>query len=175
MRQAVERRYRHYLDGDEKFSILPDLLLVDGGTGQAAAAEEVVRSLSLSIPVWGMVKDGRHRTRALVNSEGREIGLTGNPAVFALIGNIQEETHRSAISFQRQVRTGMLHSELDGIPGIGPKRRTQLLQHFRSVAAVRRAEIGELAEVLPSTAAEAVYEYFHEGAAPRRNEGENCT
>lgn len=175
MRQAVERRFRRYLDGDGKFTILPDLLLIDGGAGHAAAAENTLHSLGLSIPVWGMVKDGRHRTRALVNGKGKEVGLSGDPAVFALIGSIQEETHRCAITFQRQIRTGMLHSELDAIPGIGPKRRRDLLQHFRSVAAVRRAGVHELAEVLPASAAKSVYDYYHGKSVPQQDCGEDRT
>ena len=99
MRQAVQRRFQRYLDGDEHFSPLPDLLLIDGGERHAAVAEEALRELGLELPVFGMVKDDRHRTRALVTSGGREIGIQSNPAVFALVGNIQEETHRWSVEY----------------------------------------------------------------------------
>ena len=105
MREVLGRRFRRYLDGDEKFGTLPDLLLIDGAAAHASAAEEVLRDLGIRLPVFGMVKDQRHRTRGLVSPQGSEIGLSGNPAVFALVGNIQEETHRFAIEYQRSLRS----------------------------------------------------------------------
>ena len=102
MEQVLTRRFQRYLDGDEKFSGKPDLLLIDGGVNHANVAVRVLESLGLTIPVFGMVKDDRHRTRALVTPEGKEIGIQGNQAIFSLIGQIQEETHRFAIEFHRQ-------------------------------------------------------------------------
>ena len=170
MEQVVERRIQRYLDGDEKFSVLPDLLLIDGGAGQTAAAESALAAVGLAVPAFGMVKDDRHRTRALVDSAGREIGIRQNQAVFSLVGRIQEETHRFAIEFHRQQQSGHLKgSELDRIPGVGPARRAALLRHFKSVKAVRAASVEELEQAVPKAAARAVYEYFHaprgEGAA----------
>ena len=115
----------------------------------------------MQVNCFGMVKDDRHRTRALVTADGREIGISGNQAVFALIGSIQEETHRCAISYQRKLRSESLASELDEITGIGPKRKNMLLKHFRSLRAIREAGKDELQAVLPATAAEAVYAHFH--------------
>ncbi len=161
MREVLTRRFRHYLEGDEKFSALPDLLLIDGGATHAAAAEEVLRAAGLAVPTFGMVKDDRHRTRALVTSEGREIGISGNPAVFALIGTIQEETHRFAIEYQRSLRTAALGSTLDGIPGVGEKRRTDLLRHFKTIKAIAAADVETLAQVVPRNTAQAVWAHFH--------------
>ena len=161
MRQAVERRFKRAQDGDEKFAALPDLLLIDGGAAHAAAAEGVLRELGLALPVFGMVKDERHRTRALETPEGREIGISGNPAVFALIGTIQEETHRCAIEYQRSLRSAKLRSGLDDIPGIGEKRRSELLKAFGTVKAVKAADYEQLCAVVPRNAARAVFEHFH--------------
>ncbi len=162
MYQAVTRRFQRYLDGDEKFAPLPELLLIDGGDVHTATAERALADLGLNVPCFGMVKDDRHRTRALMTSDGREIGIAGNQAVFSLIGNIQEETHRSAITYQRSLRSEGFASALDAVEGIGPKRKNDLLRHFRSVRAIREASLQELKEVIPSTAAESVYRYFHE-------------
>ena len=161
MYQAVSRRFQRYLDGDEKFAPLPDLLLIDGGDTHTATARAALEALGLSVPCFGMVKDDRHRTRALITDAGHEIGIRGNQAVFSLIGNIQEETHNSAITYQRKLRNEGLASALDSIPGIGSKRKNDLLRHFRSLRAIRGAELAELQEVLPRNAAEAVYNAFH--------------
>ena len=163
MEQVVERRFRRYLDGDEKFGEKPDLLLMDGGAGQVKAACEALARLGLGdIPVYGMVKDDRHRTRALVHPDGREIGIQSIPAVFAMVGRIQEETHRFAIEFHRQQQAGHLKgSALDDIPGVGPARKAQLLKAFKSVKAVRGASLEELAAVVPQNTAQSVYRHFH--------------
>ena len=108
-----------------------------------------------------MVKDDRHRTRALVTSEGLEIRIDNNQAVFSLIGSIQEETHRFAITYHRQLRSKRLrYSELDSIPGIGPKRKQELLRQFKSIQAIRQATLPELERMLPKDAAAAVYKHF---------------
>ena len=161
MYQAVSRRLRHYLDGDAKFAPLPDLLLIDGGERHAATARQAARDRGIALPICGMVKDDRHRTRALVTPDGREIGIRGNQAVFALVGSIQEETHRSAITYQRQLRSESCRSTLDEIEGIGPKRRTDLMKAFKSVRAIREADVGQLRLVVPKNTAEKVYAYFH--------------
>ena len=124
-----------------------------------AALEE----LGLQFPVFGMVKDDRHRTRALVTPEGQEIRIDNNQAVFSLIGSIQEETHRFAITYHRQLRSKRLrYSELDGIPGIGPKRKQELLRQFKSLAAISQATLPELERLLPKDAAAAVYHHFRD-------------
>ena len=125
-------------------------------------AARVVEELGLSIPAYGMVKDDRHRTRALVHPDGREIGIQAIPALFALIGQIQEETHRFAIEYHRQLQAGHVKtSVLDQIPGVGPKRRTDLLKHFKTVKAIKAASLAQLGEVVPKNIAQAVYDHFH--------------
>jgi excinuclease ABC subunit C len=161
MYQAVYRRMKHYVDGDERFSPLPDLLLIDGGDTHATIAVQAQRDLGLSVPTFGMVKDDRHRTRALITPDGREIGINQNQAVFALIGNIQEETHRFAIEYQRSLRNESYGSTLDKIPGVGDKRRNELIKYFKSVKAIREANVEQLKLVVPKNTAQAVYDYFH--------------
>ena len=162
MHQVVSRRFVHYLSGDKGFEESPDLLLIDGGVTHANTALEALRALGLTIPIFGMVKDDRHRTRALVTPDGREIRIDNQQAVFALIGNIQEETHRFAITYHRQLRSKRLrYSELDTIPGIGPKRKQELLKTFKSLTAISQASLTELERHLPKDAAMAVYQHFH--------------
>lgn len=164
MQETLRRRLQRWRDGDEKFSTLPDVFLIDGGANHAAAASEVIHGqFGLEIPVLGMVKDDRHRTRALVTPEGKEIGISNNQAVFSLIGQIQEETHRFAITFHRQShQKSLIRSSLDGIPGVGESRRKALLKHFGSVKAIREAEVDRLEEVVPKAVAETIYQHFHQ-------------
>ena len=163
MRQVVTRRFVHYKAGDKGFDEAPDLLLIDGGVTHAKVAVAALQELNLSFPVFGMVKDDRHRTRALVTPEGEEIRIDNNQAIFSLIGQIQEETHRFAITYHRQLRSKRLrYSELDGIPGIGAKRKQELLRQFKSLSAIGQATLPELERLLPKDAAAAVYHHFHE-------------
>ena len=162
MAQVVRRRFAHYKTGDAGFDQAPDLLLIDGGVNHARVAVEALSQLDLTMNVFGMVKDDRHRTRALVTPDGREIAIDANQSVFAFIGNIQEETHRFAITYHRQLRSKRLrYSELDSIPGIGPKRKQDLLKTFKSLTAIGQAELFELERILPKDAAAAVYHHFH--------------
>lgn len=164
MKQVLERRFAHFLAGDAGFSDRPDALLIDGGVEHANVALNVLRELSIEIPVFGMVKDDRHRTRALVTPDGQEIAISAVPAVFAFIGGIQEEVHRFAITYHRLLRSKrMRESELEKIPGIGEKRRQLLLKKFKSVTAVKNATQQQLCEALSEKQAEAVYAYFHGG------------
>ena len=162
MHQVLLRRLTHYVQQDAGFAERPDVLLIDGGIEHARVAEDVLQTLGLSIPTYGMVKDDRHRTRALVTAAGDEITISAVPSVFALIGTIQEETHRFAITYQRTLRSRrMKASGLEDIPGIGEKRRQALLKKFRSVKAISQAGQAELEQVLPVPAAQAVYRHFH--------------
>ena len=161
MEQVLTRRFRRYLDEDEKFGEKPDVLLIDGGENHAKVAVRVLDDLGLTIPVFGMVKDDRHRTRALVTPGGQEIGIQQNQAVFSLIGQIQEETHRFAIEFHRQQQSQRVKgSVLDKIPGVGDKRRAELLKHFKSVKNIKAASLAHLEEAVPKNTAKAVYDYF---------------
>ena len=162
MREVLTRRFRRYLDGDEKFAPLPDLLLIDGGQEHARVAEQVLAETGLDVPVLGMVKDDRHRTRALITARGQELGIQQTPALFALIGTVQEEVHRFAIAYHHQKHTrSAKRSQLDGIPGVGEARKKRLLQHFGTVTAVKNAALEQLSAVVPEAAARAVYEKFH--------------
>ena len=137
MRQVLTRRFRHYLD--KGFDERPDALLIDGGVVHAQTVAQALAELGLSVPIFGMVKDDRHRTRALVTPDGAEIGIQTVPAVFALIGRIQEETHRFAITYHRALRSKRVKgSQLDEIEGIGEKRRLALLKRFGSLCPPRR-------------------------------------
>ena len=163
MEQVVERRLRRFADGDEHFQPLPDLMLIDGGAGQVKAALAAMDAVGIHVPAWGMVKDDRHRTRALQAADGREAGIQQVPALFAMIGRIQEETHNYAIEFHRQRQAGHLKgSALDAIPGVGPKRKAELLRAFKSVRAVRAASLAELEQAVPKGTARTVYDYFHQ-------------
>ena len=162
MYQVLTRRFSHYLAHDAGFDETPDALLIDGGVEHARVALDATTQLGVSVPIFGMVKDTRHRTRALVTPDGHEIGISATPAVFALVGRIQEETHRFAITYHRQLRSKRLQeSELEKIPGVGKKRRELLLKRFKSVAAIRKADMPALQDVLGAATGEAVWNYYH--------------
>ena len=161
--QIIKRRFTHLKGNDIGFSDPPDLLLIDGGVSHASKALEALQELDLLFPVFGMVKDNRHRTRALVTPYGDEIRIDHSPVIFSLIGTIQEETHRFAIAYHRELRSKRLrYSELDGIPGIGPKRKQELLRQFKSLTTIGNASLQELERFLPKDVAAAVYHHFRE-------------
>jgi excinuclease ABC subunit C len=146
------------------------LLLIDGGITHANAALGVLNELGLHIPVFGMVKDNKHRTRALVTPYGDEIRIDNQQVIFAFIGTIQEETHRFAIMYHRQLRSKRLkYSELDQIPGIGQKRKQDLLKHFKSITAIGSASLDDLELILPAPSAMAVYSYFRQKTDEKEN------
>lgn len=161
MEEAVYRRFLHAKEGDEKFAELPDLLLIDGGETHVAAARKALQRLGMDVPTFGMVKDDRHRTRELVSADGAERGISGNPAVFALIGTIQEETHRFAITYQRTLRKESLTSQLDRIPGVGEKSRNKLLDTFKNIDTIKNATEEQLRQAVPKNIAAAVYRHYH--------------
>ncbi|MCL1917149.1 MAG: excinuclease ABC subunit UvrC [Peptococcaceae bacterium] len=158
IKQAVSRRYHRLIEEEHP---LPDLILVDGGLSQVHGAEEALASLNLTLPVAGMIKDDRHRTRTLVTPQNPQLTLT--PEVFHLIEQIQEEVHRFAITFHRQKRQhDFLISELDAIPGIGRKRRLLLLKYFGSLDAIKKASCADLQGAgLPLSTAQNLIDYFH--------------
>lgn len=146
-----------------KFSNFPDLIMMDGGLGQVSVAEKVLEELNLNIPVCGMVKDEKHRTKGIV-FRGCEISLYKDSNSFKLITRIQDEVHRFAISYHRSLRTkNTITSILDEIPEIGKKRRLSLIKHFESVEAIKKASIEELKKIegMNEKSAIAVYEYFN--------------
>ena len=162
MRQVLHRRFAHYQNGDAGFDAMPDALLIDGGVEHANVVVDELDKMGIHVPTFGMVKDNRHRTRALVTPDGHEISISTNPAVFAFIGTIQEEVHRFAIQYHRLLRSKRIQaSQLEKIEGVGPKRRELLLKKFKSVSGIRNAELSQLREILPDKAAETVWQYFH--------------
>ena len=163
MREVLRRRLQRAADEDEKFLPLPDVFLIDGGVTHADAVREVAEQFDCTVPIFGMVKDDRHRTRALVTPEGREIGIVNDQAVFSLIGQIQEETHRFAITYHHQHHTkSAMRSALDGVPGLGPRRQAELRKHFGTVKAIREADETALAAVLPQNVAHTLWIRLHE-------------
>ena len=161
--EMLERRFRRALEGDRSFADMPDLILMDGGQGQVTAAEKVLEKLGLRIPVLGMAKDDSHRTRALVNGRGDELLLKDNPLMFKYCGTIQEEVHRFAIDYHRNLHNrNSIGSVLDNIEGIGPAKRNALLSSFASVEDIKKADVETLMKVKGITEknARAIKEYF---------------
>lgn len=161
MRQVLMRRFTRFVNQDAGFEEMPDLVLIDGGVNHAKVAQDVLSSLKISTNIYGMVKDGKHRTRALVNASGQAVGIDAQQAVFSFVGNIQEQTHNFAISYHRKLRSSRLkRSKLDNIFGIGTARKELLLKTFKSVSAIEKAELRDLERILPKNAARSVYDYF---------------
>ena len=169
MREVLTRRFTHGLRERQenkelgKFTAFPDLILMDGGKGQVNVALQVLDELHLDIPVCGMVKDDYHRTRGLYY-HNEEIPIDKSSEAFRLITRIQDEAHRFAIEYHRQLRSkGQVHSILDDIDGIGPARRKALMRHYLSLDAIRAASVEELAKIpsMNEKAAESVYNFFH--------------
>lgn len=175
MREVIYRRFRHALEEekqikegtlarkDAKFLPMPDLILLDGGKGHLSTIEELLDMIEIDIPVFGMVKDDRHRTRGLISSSG-EIGLNLSGPVFKLITHIQDEVHNTAIGYHRKLH-GRIESELDKINGIGEKRRKALLTTFKTIDKIKEADIDTLMTVkeMDRKSAESVYNYFRRG------------
>ena len=169
MREVLTRRFTHGLKERKenaelgKFTVFPDLILMDGGKGQVNVALQVLDELHLNIPVCGMVKDEHHRTRGLYY-QNIEIPIDRSSEAFRLITRIQDEAHRFAIEYHRQLRgKGQVHSILDDIEGIGPARRKALMRHYLSLDAIREASVEELAKIpsMNEKAAESVYKFLH--------------
>ena len=166
MNEVLTRRFDEYFknkDSGEGFGQLPDLILLDGGKGQVSAVRPVLEKYGLDIPLFGMVKDGSHRTRA-VTDEGREIAINSKRQAFTLVSTIQEEVHRFAIGYHRLARKKKtFSSSLTNIDGIGTERAKALLSYFKTLKRIKEADIEELMNVrgMNRPAAEAVYRYYH--------------
>lgn len=173
MREVIERRFLHGIQEKEliekgevkkdkaKFAEMPDLILVDGGIGHVNAVMQVLSGFGIFIPVYGMVKDSKHRTRGLVSPQG-EIDIPMTTKAFRLVAQIQEEAHRFAITFHKEKQSKRFKSELLNIPGIGEKRAKALYDAFKSIEEIKRASVEDLKKVegMNEKAAQAVYEYF---------------
>lgn len=174
MEEVLTRRFVHGMDEREErkqqledefgsFTRFPDLILMDGGKGQVNIALEVLEKLQLTIPVCGMVKDDKHRTRGLYYNN-QEIPISRDSEGFKLITRVQDEAHRFAIEYHRSLRSkGQVHSVLDDIPGIGETRRKALMRHFKGLDGIREASVETLSNIesMNEKAARQVYDFFH--------------
>lgn len=170
MREVLTRRFNEYLKCDDKtaeegFGRLPDLILLDGGKGQVSAVKEVLEKLELDIPLFGMVKDSKHKTRA-ITGDGGEIAINSNRSVFTLVSEIQEEVHRFSVAYHHKKHTKSgLEFSLTKIDGIGEAKAKALLKHFKTVKAIRCATVDELSEVsgINKNLAEKIYDFYNKG------------
>lgn len=169
MQEVITRRFSHLkadadlTEKDKKFSKRPGLLLIDGGLGHLNAVREVLQSMGVSVPVFGMVKDDRHRTRGLVSRDG-EIDLTGDMTVLRFVTGIQDEAHRFALDYNKKLRSQRQKlSALDGIQGVGPGRKKALLKHFGSVKALKTAGVDDIAAIpgISTSVAQKIYDGIH--------------
>ncbi len=163
--EVLDRRIREYRENigrDNTFGIKPDLILLDGGVGQVNAVRKVFEAQSFDVPLFGMVKDNKHRTRAITSS-GEELTINDNRSLFTFISEIQEEVHRFAISYHRSLKQkNTLVSALTAIPGVGEKRAKMLLSYFGSLNKIKEAELSELVKVdgITESVALMIYNYF---------------
>ena len=164
MAEVLDRRFSEYLKGeDSNFALLPDLILLDGAKGQISAVLPVLQKYNIDVAVFGMVKDSKHRTRAIATTGG-DIDIKANQKTFNLITNIQDEVHRFAISYQRKLQSKKLLSrELTAIEGIGEKKANLLLKHFSSITKIKNASLEELTNVkgISKNNAKSVFAYFN--------------
>ena len=170
MREVLTRRFLHGIkereEGNEEFggfTKFPDVIMMDGGRGQVNICESVLQELNLKIPVCGMVKDERHRTRGLFY-QNVELPIDIHSEAFKLITRMQDETHRFAIEYHRSLRTKQqVHSVLDEIPGVGESRRKAIMRHFRSIDDLKSASVDEIASLpeIPENVARGIFDYFH--------------
>mgnify|MGYP001777100729 FL=1 len=159
MREVIKRRFSEYLSEDctdEGFKRLPDLIFLDGGKGHVFAVAPVLEELGIKVPLFGLVKDKRHHTRAVVSSSGEELEISRSRAVFSLLTRLQDEVHRYTITFQASKRSSrLMESELTRIPGIGPKKAADLLRAFGTKEALRQAGLEEISAVMKISAEKA--------------------
>ena len=165
MAEVISRRLNRYVeekDTEEGFGILPDLILLDGGTGQVNAVLPVIKAFGFDIPVYGMVKDNKHRTRAIA-SDGGEIAINSKRQAFTLVSTIQEEVHRYSVAYHHSKhKKSMFNAALTKIEGVGDKKSKALLKYFKTISAIKKASVDELckAEGINRSTAEKVYNYF---------------
>ncbi len=166
MAEVVERRFNEYklAETEEGFGKLPDLILLDGGKGQLSVVKEIMEKMGIDVPIFGMVKDSKHKTRA-VTSEGREIAIKANRSVYTLVSEIQEEVHRFAIGYHRAARKkSTLATVLTEIDGVGEKTAKKLLAKFKTVKALENASIDEIKSLgISQKTAENIKNFYCEG------------
>jgi excinuclease ABC subunit C len=163
MNEVISRRLKHSIGKtDEAFGDLPDVIFVDGGITQIHAAKQAVAELKLKLPIYGMVKDDKHRTRGMI-FKGQEILMSTHTEGFKLLTRIQDEVHRFAIEYHRKLREKKaVHSVLDDIPNIGKARKKALMEYFGNIEAIANAEVEQILQVPQMTiaSAESVYRFF---------------
>lgn len=159
MKEVIYRRYYRLLMEQKEMA---DLIIVDGGLGQIKVAKEVIDSLNLSVHICGLSKDDKHSTAMLLDEDGNQVPIDTKNPLFFLLTRMQDEVHRYAISFHRQVRSKSLFSSiLDEVEGIGEARKKKLLNHFKSVKKMKEASLEELEAVIPKNTAAKLYEVLH--------------
>ncbi|MEI6579176.1 MAG: helix-hairpin-helix domain-containing protein, partial [Eubacteriales bacterium] len=167
MAEVLTRRLQRFVDEKETkegFGKLPDLILLDGGQGQVNAVLPVIKQFGLAIPLFGMVKDNRHRTRAIAEGGG-EIALNSKRAAFTLVSTIQEEVHRFSVEYHRKKRKSVtLSGTLTNIDGVGKARAKALLIHFKTIKAIKEADIEQLMEIkgMSARTAKNIFEAIHD-------------
>lgn len=163
LQEMLYRRFKRAQEGNSSFIKLPDIIFMDGGLGQVSAARKVLNAMKVDIPVVGMAKDEGHRTRAIIFEDGHELVIYDRPVLLRYAATVQEEVHRFAIEYHRNLRNkNSIQSVLDNIEGIGPARRNALLKHFKTIAAIKEANVSELMEVrgITQSVANNIKEYF---------------
>lgn len=174
MAEVIGRRFNEYLKAekaDDGFGKLPDLILLDGGKGQVAVAKQVLREMNIDVPLFGLVKDDKHRTRA-VTGDGGEISVNSRRALFTFLSKMQDEVHRFAIGYHHERRSkNTFKSSLTEIEGIGEKRARAMLKYFRTIDNISKADLEELegCPQMTKNAAVAVYRYFHSAEKSTEN------
>lgn len=165
LQEVIERRFEEYKKSEttEGFGRLPDLILIDGGRGQVSAVKQTLEQLGIVVPVFGMVKDSKHKTRAVTQDDG-DVSIKANHRAFALVSAIQEEVHRCAVGYHRKRRTSRsISTTLTEIQGVGELTAKKLLQHFKTVAAIKQASAEEICAVkgVNRTVAKKIFDHFH--------------
>lgn len=174
MAEVIGRRFNEYLKAekaDDGFGKLPDLILLDGGKGQVAVAKQVLREMNIDVPLFGLVKDDKHRTRA-VTGDGGEISVNSRRALFTFLSKMQDEVHRFAIGYHHERRSkNTFKSSLTEIEGIGEKRARAMLKYFRTIDNISKADLEEIegCPQMTKNAAVAVYRYFHSAEKSTEN------
>lgn len=170
MREVLERRFNEYEkhkndNADEGFGRMPDLILLDGGKGQVSVVKEILNEMNIDVALFGMVKDSKHKTRA-ITGDGGEIAINSNRAVFTLVSEIQEEVHRFSVSFHHKKHTKKgLQSSLTQIDGVGEKKAKELLKAFKTIKNIKNASVEDLAKVkgINISLAENIYNFYNQG------------
>ena len=170
MREVLERRFKEYEkhkneNAEEGFGKMPDLILLDGGKGQVSVVKEILNEMNIDVPLFGMVKDSKHKTRA-ITGDGGEIAINSNRAVFTLVSEIQEEVHRFSVSFhhKKHAKRG-LESSLTKISGVGENKAKELLKTFKTIKNIKNASVEDLAKVkgINISLAENIYNFYNQG------------